>query len=186
MVTNRKQQILETVMLMLEDKQTFKITTASIAKKLNISEAALYRHFSSKKEIFIQLVDFIETSLLTLSSKILVNDSFDEKNVNILISSVFKFFQKNKGLTRIITVDIIDDNLRKKRINKIFQRLRLSLKQYLKFGVLNNNYPRKKLNLIPNVMMAFLMGKLMEYSMLDFESKFFDSLNDEVSAIVDL
>jgi hypothetical protein len=115
-----------------------------------------------------------------------VNDSFDEKNINILISSVFKFFQKNKGLTRIITVDIIYDNLRKKRINKIFQRLRLSLKQYLKFGVLNNDYPKQKLNLIPNVMMAFLMGKLMEYSMLDFESKFFDSVNDEVSAIVDL
>ena len=93
---NRKQQILETVMLMLEDKQTLKITTASIAKKLNISEAALYRHFSSKSEIFIQLVDFIETSLLTISSKILVNDNFDEKNINILISSVFKFFQKIK------------------------------------------------------------------------------------------
>ena len=68
MIANRKQQILETVMLMLEDKQTLKITTASIAKKLNISEAALYRHFSSKR-IFIQLVDFIETSLLTISSK---------------------------------------------------------------------------------------------------------------------
>ena len=95
MITNRKQQILETVMLMLEDKQTLKITTASIAKKLNISEAALYRHFSSKKEIFIQLADFIETSLLTISSKILVNDSFDEKNINILISSIFKFFQRD-------------------------------------------------------------------------------------------
>ena len=101
-------------MLMLEDKETLKITTASIAKKLNISEAALYRHFSSKKEIFTQLVDFIETSLLTISSKILVNDSFDVKNVNILISSIFKFFEKNKGLTKIMTVDVLDDNLRKK------------------------------------------------------------------------
>lgn len=186
MITNRKQQILETVMLMMEDKHTFKITTASIAEKLNISEAALYRHFSSKKEIFVQLFDFIETSLLTISNKILVNDSFDEKNINILISSIFKFFQKNKGLTRIMTVDILDDNLRKKRINKIFQRLRLSLKQYLKFGVLNNNYPKKKLNLIPNILMAYLMGKLLEYSMLDFESKFFDTVNDEVSAVIDL
>ena len=186
MITNRKQQILETVMLMLEDKETLKITTASIAKKLNISEAALYRHFSSKKEIFTQLVDFIETSLLTISSKILVNDSFDVKNVNILISSIFKFFEKNKGLTKILTVDVLDDNLRKKRVNKIFQRLRLSLKQYLKFGVLNNNYPKQKYNSIPNIMMAFLMGKLMEYSMMDFESKFFDTVNDEVSAIVDL
>ena len=76
--------------------------------------------------------------------------------------------------------------LEKKRINKIFQRLRLSLKQYLKFGVLNNNYPKQKYNLIPNIMMAYLMGKLMEYSMLDFESKFFDTVNDEVSVIVGL
>ena len=53
---NRKQQILETVMLMLEDKQTLKITTASIAKKLNISEAALYRHFSSKKKSLFNLL----------------------------------------------------------------------------------------------------------------------------------
>jgi len=55
MISNRKQQILETVMLMLEDKQTNKITTALIAKNLNISEAALYRHFSSKKEIKINI-----------------------------------------------------------------------------------------------------------------------------------
>ena len=86
----------------------------------------------------------------------------------------------------MMTADILDDKLRKKRINKIFQRLRSSLKQYLKFGVLNNNYPKQKLNFIPNIMMAYLMGKLIEYSMLDFESKFFDSVSDEVSVIVHL
>ena len=115
-----------------------------------------------------------------------MNESFDVKNVNVLISSIFKFFEKNKGLTKIMTVDVLDDNLRKKRVNKIFQRLRLSLKQYLKFGVLNNDYPKQKFNLIPNIVMAYLMGKLMEYSNVDFESKFFDTVNDEVSAIVDL
>ena len=46
-----------------------------------------------------------------------------------------------------MTVDVLDDNLRKKRVNKIFQRLRLSLKQYLKFGVLNNDYPKTKTQL---------------------------------------
>jgi len=44
----RKLQILHTLAEMLQNPHAEKITTAALAKKLDVSEAALYRHFASK------------------------------------------------------------------------------------------------------------------------------------------
>ena len=113
MINNRKQQILETVMLMLEDKQTLKITTASIAKKLNISEAALYRHFSSKKEIFTQLVDFIETRKFVMSVDAFLKEGTLDLALNL----------EQQLLDRRVEILEKSINSKKRRISEIKSRL---------------------------------------------------------------
>ena len=56
----RKDQILQTVAQMLEQPAGEKVTTVALAKQLGVSEAALYRHFRSKAEMFEGLIEFIE------------------------------------------------------------------------------------------------------------------------------
>ena len=70
----RRLQILQTLAHMLEQPNAEKITTAALAKNLDISEAALYRHFASKAQMFEGLIEFIETSMLGLLNQIALSD----------------------------------------------------------------------------------------------------------------
>ena len=66
----RRLQILQTLATMLENPRSEKVTTAALAAKLDVSEAALYRHFASKAQMFEGLIEFIETTLFSLINKI--------------------------------------------------------------------------------------------------------------------
>jgi AcrR family transcriptional regulator len=66
----RKLQILQTLAEMLETPKGEKITTAALAAKLDCSEAALYRHFASKAQMFEGLIEFIESSLFSVINQI--------------------------------------------------------------------------------------------------------------------
>ena len=71
----RKTQILQTLAQMLEGPAAERITTAALAAKIGVSEAALYRHFRGKADMFAGLIDFIEDTLFTL---IITRDDFVE------------------------------------------------------------------------------------------------------------
>ena len=60
---SRKIQIMQTLAEMLEEKEPVKITTAELARRTNITEAAIYRHFPSKRKIYEEMVIFFESSI---------------------------------------------------------------------------------------------------------------------------
>src|SRR5919107_2316307 len=66
----RRVQILETLATMLQEPGAERVTTAALAAKLDVSEAALYRHFASKAQMFEGLIEFIEQSVFSLINKI--------------------------------------------------------------------------------------------------------------------
>jgi TetR/AcrR family transcriptional regulator len=66
----RRIQILQTLAAMLEQPGAERITTAALAARLEVSEAALYRHFASKAQMFEGLIEFIETSIFSLLNQI--------------------------------------------------------------------------------------------------------------------
>src|SRR5690606_40369894 len=66
----RREQILQALAAMLEQPGAERITTAALAARLSVSEAALYRHFASKAQMFEALIDFIEQTVFTLVAQI--------------------------------------------------------------------------------------------------------------------
>jgi TetR/AcrR family transcriptional regulator len=82
----RKLQILQTVAEMLEQPKSEKITTAALAARLDISEAALYRHFASKAQMFEGLIEFIEQTIFGLVTKITVDESGGMKQVEAVLA----------------------------------------------------------------------------------------------------
>ena len=70
----RREQILQMLAAMLEQPGAERITTAALAAKLDVSEAALYRHFASKAQMFEGLIDFIEHSVFSLINQIAERD----------------------------------------------------------------------------------------------------------------
>src|SRR6266478_1870740 len=103
----RKLQILQTLAAMLEDPKAEKITTAALAKRLDVSEAALYRHFASKAQMFEGLIEFIEQTLFGLVNKITAEEENGLKQVQAILASLLSFAEKNPGMTRVLVGDAL-------------------------------------------------------------------------------
>ena len=133
----RKLQILQTVAEMLEQPKSEKITTAALAGKLDISEAALYRHFASKAQMFEGLIEFIEQTIFGLVTKITVDESGGMKQVEAVLALLLGFAQKNRGMTRVLIGDALvnEDERLQQRINQFLDRIETTLKQSLRIAV---------------------------------------------------
>jgi TetR/AcrR family transcriptional regulator len=127
----RKLQILQTLATMLEDPKGEKVTTAALAARLGVSEAALYRHFASKAQMFEGLIEFIETTVFGLINEISARETSGLRQVRSIIAMLLEFAQTNKGMTRVLIGDaLVNENERlQERINQLLERIEASLKQ---------------------------------------------------------
>jgi TetR/AcrR family transcriptional regulator len=130
----RRLQILKVLAQMLQDPKGEKITTAALAKKLDVSEAALYRHFASKAQMFEGLIEFIEQSLFGLVNKITAEEDEGLKQAHAILASLLGFAEKNPGMTRVLLGDALvnEDERLQARINQLHDRLEATLKQCLR------------------------------------------------------
>ena len=115
----RRHEILQTVAQMLENPAGEKITTAALAKRLGVSEAALYRHFKGKAEMFEGLIEFIEQTLFALINRITGEEKSGVRQLEGIISVLLGFAQKNRGMTRVLIGDALvnEDERLQLRIN---------------------------------------------------------------------
>ena len=129
----RKTQILQTLATMLEQPQGEKITTAALAAKVGVSEAALYRHFASKAQMFEALIEFIEESVFTLVNQIAQSERDGRAQVRQIVSMLLNFAEKNPGMVRVLIGDVLvnEDPRLQVRINQLVDRVESSLKQAL-------------------------------------------------------
>ena len=129
----RKTQILQTLASMLEQPQGEKITTAALAAKVGVSEAALYRHFASKAQMFEALIEFIEESVFSLVNQITQTERDGRAQVQQMVSMLLNFAEKNPGMVRVLIGDALvhEDARLQTRINQLLDRIESSLKQAL-------------------------------------------------------
>jgi TetR/AcrR family transcriptional regulator len=130
----RKLQILQTLATMLEHPKGERITTAALAKQLDVSEAALYRHFASKAQMFEGLIAFIEETVFGLINQITANEEDGLKQAQRIILMLLEFAETNRGMTRVLIGDalVIEDERLTVRMNQMMDRIEASLKQCLK------------------------------------------------------
>ena len=168
----RKTQILQTLAQMLERPAAEKITTAALAKRLSVSEAALYRHFSGKAQMFEGLIDFIEGTIFSLINKIASEEKSGLRQVEGMIGVLLGFAQKNCGMTRVLIGDALvnEDEKLQLRINQLHERLEASLRQSLRFAVSQNEIAAD-VDLIAqaNLMIGFVMGRSQQFAKSGFK-----------------
>lgn len=158
----RKNQILQTLAEMLEQPQAEKITTAALAARLDVSEAALYRHFASKAQMFEGLIEFIEQTLFGLINKILADETDGLKQLDGIITLLLGFAQKNPGMTRVLIGDaLVNENARLQvRINQLHDRIESTLRQCLRVAATQNEQRRDSdANAAANLIIAFVIGR---------------------------
>ncbi len=167
----RKLQILQTVAEMLEQPKSEKITTAALAAKLDISEAALYRHFASKAQMFEGLIEFIEQTVFGLVTKITVEESSGMKQVEAVLALLLGFAQKNRGMTRVLIGDaLVHEHERlQQRINQFLDRIETTLKQSLRIaasqGEIDSNVD---VSAYANLLLCHVVGRWYQFGKSGF------------------
>ena len=169
---DRKDQILQTLAEMLERPAAEKITTAALAARLRVSEAALYRHFKGKAQMFEGLIEFIEQTLFALVNKITTEEKSGLRQLEAIISVLLAFAQKNRGMTRVLIGDALvnEDERLQLRINQLLDRLEAVLKQALRFGVTQNEIAAEvDVTAQANLLMSFVTGRWHQFAKSGFK-----------------
>ncbi len=183
----RKQQILETLAKMLESPKREKITTAALAAKLDVSEAALYRHFAGKAQMFEGLIEFIEQSLFGLVNKITSEEQEGLKQVRRLLTVMLLFAEKNPGMTRVLIGDALvnEDDRLQVRINQLFDRVESTLKQSLRIAETQTG---RKLNpeAQANLLLCFVIGRWHQFAKSGFKRKPMEYVQEQLTLLYGL
>ena len=132
----RRVQILQTLAAMLEQPGAERITTAALAAKLDVSEAALYRHFASKAQMFEGLIEFIEQSVFTLANQINERETAGQVQAQKVLTVLLQFGEKNPGMTRVMVGDalVFENDRLLTRMNQFFDRIESQLRQSLRLA----------------------------------------------------
>ena len=168
----RRDQILQTLAQMLENPAGEKVTTAALAARIKVSEAALYRHFKGKAEMFEGLIDFIEQTLFALINRITGAEKSGLRQVEGILSVLLGFAQKNRGMTRVLIGDALvnEDERLQLRINQLHDRLEAALKQALRFGVSQKEIAAEvDIAAQANLLMSFITGRWHQFSKSGFK-----------------
>ncbi|MDE2120233.1 MAG: nucleoid occlusion factor SlmA [Betaproteobacteria bacterium] len=139
----RREQILQCLAGMLEDACAERVTTAALAARLQVSEAALYRHFASKAQMFEALIDFIETSLFGLVAQIETQQVSGLAQAVRMVQALLAFAERNPGLCRVLTGEaLVGEHARlRERVQRLSTRLEASVRQSLKLAQQQGDVP---------------------------------------------
>ena len=171
----RREQILQALAAMLEQPGTERITTAALASRLGVSEAALYRHFASKAQMFEALIEFIEQAVFTRMAQILERDSQDGvppeegvRQAQRVVALVLQFGERNPGLVRVMVGDalVLEHERLQVRMNQFFDRIESSLRQCLRpaAGAAGSAPPSVDAQVAASVLSAFVQGRLQRFA----------------------
>ncbi|MEK9711388.1 MAG: nucleoid occlusion factor SlmA [Thalassolituus sp.] len=171
---SRRDQILQALAHMLESDPGARITTASLAKEVGVSEAALYRHFPSKAKMFEGLIAFIEDTLFSRINMILkdINGAVDrcDKTLGLILT----FAEKNPGMCRLLSGDALagETERLRQRIDQVFDRIETQLKQILREAEMREGLvPQQSASALANLLTAVVEGRIRQYVRTEFKVK---------------
>ena len=169
----RRVQILQALATMLEQPGAERVTTAALAARLEVSEAALYRHFASKAQMFEGLIEFIEQSVFGLVNQLGEREPDPVLRSRKLVTLLLQFGEKNPGMARVMVGDaLVYENERlQQRMNLFFDKIESALRQNLReIAVLSSaTTPTVDAQADASVITAFCMGRLQRFARSGFK-----------------
>jgi TetR/AcrR family transcriptional regulator len=169
----RRVQILQTLAAMLEEPGADRITTAALAAKLSVSEAALYRHFASKAQMFEGLIEFIEQSIFTLINQITERDADPALQARRIVFMLLQFGEKNPGMARVMVGDalVFENERLSARMNQFFDKIESQLRQSLRAAAerAGSQTPTVDANGRASALTALAVGRLQRFTRSGFK-----------------
>ena len=171
---SRRQQILESLALMLESSPGSRITTAKLAQQVGVSEAALYRHFPSKSKMFEGLIDFVDEVIFSRITLITQDGSSAKLQCERILLLLLNFTERNPGITRILNGDALtgENEKLRNRVSQLFERLETQLKQIIREAEAREGIrTQMTAQQSANMMLALAEGRISQFVRSEFKRK---------------
>ena len=174
---NRKQDILQSLALMLEENLSERITTARLAKHVGVSEAALYRHFPSKARMYESLLDFSEESVFTMINNISKSDLNGLDKCQKICQLILGFSQKNPGISRLLTGEVLlGETMRlKERVSQFFDKVETQIKQVHRDDAIKENRSTVESAAYAKFLTTLIEGRLQQFVRSQFKYLLMDN-----------
>lgn len=166
----RKLQILQALAGMLEHPKGEKVTTAALAARLEVSEAALYRHFASKAQMYEGLIEFIESSVFGLIVQITEREESGIEQAGAMLHMLLAFAANNPGMTRVLIGDALvnEDERLMLRMNAFFDKVELAFKQSLRLAVTQGHGQEAEVTPRAALLVSYVAGRWHRYARSGF------------------
>jgi TetR/AcrR family transcriptional regulator len=182
----RKLQILQTLAAMLEQPKGEKITTAALAAKLEVSEAALYRHFASKAQMFEGLIEFIESTVFGLINQITEQQENGLSQAQAITGMLLNFAERNPGMTRVMIGDALvnEDERLQIRMNQFVDRVELAIKQSLRVAATQGQAKEAEAAARANMITSFVLGRWHRFAKSGFKQGPSESAQAQIALLL--
>ena len=183
----RQLDIMQNLAKMLGEKGPVKITTSLLSKECGITEAAIYRHFPSKRKIYSGLVDFCEQNIFDLITNINSSDGDELEKTKRILILLITFSEKNPGLARLLTREAfsVDETSLDERIGQMMSKIELLIKQNLQKY---EQETKKKLALptasAANLLLACSEGIIQQFVRSGFQDTPSKRINDQFEFLI--
>jgi TetR/AcrR family transcriptional regulator len=167
----RKLQILQALAGMLEQPKGEKITTAALAKRLDVSEAALYRHFASKAQMFEGLIEFIESSVFGLINQITEREDSGLAQAHAMLQLLLSFAANNPGMTRVLIGDALvgEDDRLQQRMNQFYDKVEMAFRQALRVAVTQGQGAEADVAARASLLVSYVAGRWHRFAKSGFK-----------------
>jgi TetR/AcrR family transcriptional regulator len=170
--SDRREQILQALVAMLEQDPGGKITTARLAETVGVSEAALYRHFPSKTKMFESLIEFVEESLFSRINLILEEEKTALDRCRVMLRLLLAFCEHNPGITRILSGNALAGETERlhQRVAQVYERLETQLRQTLRQAEFEEGLrPVMLVNETSGTLLAMAEGRIAQFVRSKFQ-----------------
>jgi TetR/AcrR family transcriptional regulator len=183
----RRLQILQTLATMLQEPKGERVTTAALAARLQVSEAALYRHFASKAQMFEGLIEFIEGTVFGLINQITSQEDDGVRQLRKIIVMLLGFAERNPGMTRVLIGDalVTEDDRLQDRINQLIDRVEASLKQSVRTAMAQGRLsPQTDAAARAAIVLTYVLGSWLRFAKTGFKRIPTELLDQQIATLI--
>jgi TetR/AcrR family transcriptional regulator len=171
---------------MLQEPGADRVTTAALAARLQVSEAALYRHFASKAQMFEGLIEFIESTVFGLINQIVSQEEDGLRQLRAIVAMLLGFAERNPGMTRVLIGDalVTEDGRLQDRINQLIDRIETSLRQSFRNAVTQGRLPQDtEIQVRAGIVLAFVLGRWLRFAKSGFRRAPTESIEQQIALL---
>ena len=179
---SRRDDILQHLAMMLEATPGGRITTAALAARVGVSEAALYRHFPSKTRMFEGLLEFAEDAIFSRVVRIRREEADRLAQCEQILGLLLGFCGRNPGITRLLTGDALagENERLHARVLQFHDRIETELRQALREAeTVHGMRTSIPASLAANLLLAAAEGRIAQFVRDGFRRAPLENWNDQ-------